>query len=65
MRWTSWRDCEERSIGLDGYRLTGETHHFRSRLARPLSCSGTASTLAKERCRSWSLTCTSQSRASV
>jgi len=26
MRWTSWRDCEERSIGFDGYRLTGATH---------------------------------------
>jgi hypothetical protein len=24
MRWTSWRDCEERSIGPDGYRLTSE-----------------------------------------
>jgi len=37
MRWTSWRDCEERSIGPDGYRLTGATHHFRSWLARPLA----------------------------
>jgi len=46
MRWTSWRDCEERSIGPDSYRLTGATHHFRSWLARPLSYSGTASTLA-------------------
>ena len=55
MRWTSWRDCEERSIGPDGYRLTGTTHHFRSWLARPLSYSGTASTLAKE-WRSWTLT---------
>jgi hypothetical protein len=24
MQWTSWRDCEERSIGPNGYRLTSE-----------------------------------------
>jgi hypothetical protein len=24
MRWTSWRDCGERSIGPDGSRLTSE-----------------------------------------
>jgi hypothetical protein len=56
MRRTSWRDCGERSIGPDGYRLTSAAHHLRSRRARPLSSSGTAATLANEWRGSWSLT---------
>ena len=49
MQRTSWRGCGERPIGPDGHRLTNAAHHFRSRLARPLSSSAAP--------RRWRMSC--------